>query len=89
MPYMAAYSISKYGIEAFSDALRREMRPWNVQVSVVAPGAHRTKLVDGATLGCQLEDLWCRLNEKTKQEYGESCLQKGIYIENNGKLASE
>ena len=80
MPYMAAYSISKYGIEAFSDALRREMRPWNVRVSVVAPGAHKTKLVDGAKLGHQLEDLWCGLKEETKQEYGERSLQKGISI---------
>ena len=79
MPYMAAYSVSKYGLEAFSDALRREMRPWNVQVSVVAPGAHRTKLVDGNRLGQQLKELWGGLGVNDREEYGEGCLLKGKY----------
>ncbi|KFV71819.1 Retinol dehydrogenase 3, partial [Dryobates pubescens] len=31
--------ISKYGVEAFSDSLRREMRPFGVQVSIIEPGS--------------------------------------------------
>ena len=35
----AAYSVTKYGVEGFSDVLRREMHPWGIKVSMVEPGA--------------------------------------------------
>ena len=41
-PFMGAYSASKYALEAFSDALRMELKPWGVEVVVVAPGAMST-----------------------------------------------
>lgn len=41
-PFMGSYSASKYALEAFSDALRMELKPWGVEVVVVAPGAMRT-----------------------------------------------
>ena len=43
-PYVAAYSISKYGVEAFSDALRRELSPWRVRVSIVEPTIYATPI---------------------------------------------
>lgn len=74
---MTAYSISKYGVEAFSDALRREMRPWGVNVSIIEAGAHKTKLVSGDVLVNQWQSLWDGLNEELKEEYGQEGLQKG------------
>ena len=41
----ATYGITKYGVEAFSDALRREMSPWGVLVSVIEPRKSRALLV--------------------------------------------
>jgi nucleoside-diphosphate-sugar epimerase len=41
-PFMGAYSASKYALEALSDALRMELKPWSVEVVVVAPGAMST-----------------------------------------------
>lgn len=41
-PFMGAYSASKYALEAISDALRMELKPWGVEVVVVAPGAMKT-----------------------------------------------
>ncbi|MGB3634179.1 MAG: SDR family NAD(P)-dependent oxidoreductase, partial [Rubrobacteraceae bacterium] len=41
-PFMGAYSASKYALEALSDALRMELKPWGVEVMVVAPGAMST-----------------------------------------------
>ncbi|KAI2649279.1 D-beta-hydroxybutyrate dehydrogenase, mitochondrial [Labeo rohita] len=32
------YCVSKYGVEAFSDCLRYEMKAWGVKVSVIEPG---------------------------------------------------
>ncbi|KAK2572206.1 Short-chain dehydrogenase/reductase family 9C member 7 [Acropora cervicornis] len=78
MPYLPAYSISKYGVAAFSDALRREMFPWGVRVSIIEAGAHRTKLLSGDILAKQWESQWNQLSDELKQEYGQEGLQKGL-----------
>lgn len=70
LPYLSAYTISKYGVSAFSDALRREMFPWGVHVSIIEAGAHKTKLVSGDVLAEQWQSLWNGLSEEMKREYG-------------------
>ncbi len=47
-PFMAPYCASKFGLEAISDALRRELRPWGIQVVIVEPGAIATPIWDKA-----------------------------------------
>lgn len=47
-PFMGAYSASKYALEAFSDALRMELKPWGVEVVLVAPGAMKTAFAEKA-----------------------------------------
>lgn len=37
-PYIGPYSASKYALEAISDALRIELLPWGISVSVIEPG---------------------------------------------------
>jgi NAD(P)-dependent dehydrogenase (short-subunit alcohol dehydrogenase family) len=37
-PFMGPYSASKYAIEAISDAIRIELKPWGIHVAVVEPG---------------------------------------------------
>ena len=36
------YHVSKYSVEAFSDALRMEMKPFGIDVSMIEPGAIKT-----------------------------------------------
>jgi NAD(P)-dependent dehydrogenase (short-subunit alcohol dehydrogenase family) len=43
-PALGPYSMSKHAMEAFSDALRRELRPWGIQVSLLEPGAIATEI---------------------------------------------
>ena len=43
-PCLAPYCMSKYAMEAFSDALRRELRPWGINVSLLQPGAIATEI---------------------------------------------
>ena len=40
------YNLTKFGVGAFSEALRQECVPINVRVSVIEPGAVATELVD-------------------------------------------
>ncbi|XP_073241465.1 retinol dehydrogenase 7-like [Porites lutea] len=75
LPQSASYSITKYGVEAFSDALRREMRPWGVQVSSIEPGLFKTPLSDAERNIHSLQELWDALSPDLKQEYGEKRLE--------------
>ena len=43
-PMIGAYSMSKHGIEAFSDALAAELSPFGVRVSLIEPGNYGTKI---------------------------------------------
>ncbi len=43
-PFIGAYSGSKYAVEAFSDALRRELEPQGIRVSLIEPGAVKTPI---------------------------------------------
>jgi NAD(P)-dependent dehydrogenase (short-subunit alcohol dehydrogenase family) len=58
MPCSAAYDATKFAMEAISDALRMELRPFGVNVSLVEPGAIATGIWQKA-----LADLDMRQNE--------------------------
>uniref|UniRef100_A0A674GBD1 Retinol dehydrogenase 16 n=1 Tax=Taeniopygia guttata TaxID=59729 RepID=A0A674GBD1_TAEGU len=70
------YCISKYGVEAFSDSLRRELRPFGVQVSIIEPGGFQTGMTDPAPLVKGLVRLWERLPAETQAAYGRRYLEK-------------
>ena len=44
IPLMGPYSASKFALEALTDALRLELQPWGMQVSVIEPGAIATPI---------------------------------------------
>ena len=47
-PGTGAYNASKFALEALADALRMELRPWGIRVSLVEPGPIRTDMLGGA-----------------------------------------
>jgi NAD(P)-dependent dehydrogenase (short-subunit alcohol dehydrogenase family) len=47
-PMLGAYSASKFAIEAVADALRNELRPWGIAVTLVEPGQIDTDIWRGA-----------------------------------------
>ena len=63
LPLHGAYSASKFGMEAVSDALRLELRQWRIPVSHIDPGATETAIF-GKTLDA-IDEM-----EKTLREQG-------------------
>ncbi|XP_008941001.1 PREDICTED: retinol dehydrogenase 7-like, partial [Merops nubicus] len=70
------YCISKFGVEAFSDSLRLEMRNFGVKVSVIEPGYFKTDMTNRKNLENDLLSIWKKLPEETKVIYGDSYVKK-------------
>jgi len=47
-PFMGAYNASKFGLEGFSESLRRELMIFGIDVVIIAPGAVATSIWDKA-----------------------------------------
>ena len=45
-PFLGAYAASKHALEAYADALRRELMPFGIDVVIVGPGAVATPIWD-------------------------------------------
>lgn len=79
---IAPYAVTKYGVEAFSDALRREMYSWGIKVSIMEPGCFQTGMTQPAAIERQLRQCWNNLSDELKKEYGEEYLEKSTYTSN-------
>jgi NAD(P)-dependent dehydrogenase (short-subunit alcohol dehydrogenase family) len=44
LPFLGAYAMSKFALEAMTDALRVELRPWGIHVAIVEPGSIKTPM---------------------------------------------
>lgn len=70
-PCMGAYAASKFAMEAVTDSLRQELRPWNVSVSAIEPGFIRTPLVTNSFAA--FEKNWDELGENVMYPWLRSC----------------
>ncbi|MEH2083330.1 MAG: SDR family oxidoreductase [Nostoc sp.] len=43
-PFLGAYNASKFALEALTDVMRMELRPWGISVSIVEPGSIATPI---------------------------------------------
>jgi NAD(P)-dependent dehydrogenase (short-subunit alcohol dehydrogenase family) len=44
LPFLGAYAMSKFALEAMADSLRLELQPWGMHVTVVEPGTIATPM---------------------------------------------
>lgn len=68
LPLVGPYAASKFGLEAVSDSLRRELRPWGIHVAVIEPGGVKTPIWDrGVETANRLQE---QMGEAGERLYG-------------------
>ena len=68
LPMVGGYSASKFALEALSSALRIELRPWNIPVTMIRPGQVGTAIFDKARE--KLAERAQQLPEELQNGYG-------------------
>ncbi|XP_044141896.1 retinol dehydrogenase 7-like isoform X1 [Bufo gargarizans] len=71
------YPISRFGVEAFSDSMRRELRPFGVNVSVIEPSSYKTPATHVETTIQSLHSVWSQAPQWAKKTYGQHYF--GVY----------
>lgn len=67
-PLLGPYAASKFALEGVTDALRRELRPWGIAVSIIEPATIATPIWDkGAETA---EGIVAGLPPEAEQRYG-------------------
>ncbi|XP_040281618.1 retinol dehydrogenase 7-like [Bufo bufo] len=72
------YCLSKYGVESFSDTLRREMKPFGVKICIIEPGFFNTQITNSEVLRKSLKYSWDNTSEEVKKSYGEKFFQQSM-----------
>ena len=82
-PFFGPYNASKFGLEAISDALRIELRPWGIDVSVIEPGSVATDIWDRGAATARA--VRARMGDGSEALYGEALDAMGTAAAKMGK----
>ncbi len=69
-PILSPYNASKFALEALSDSMRMELRPWGIEVAVIKPAAIKTPIWDKAA--ASKADLENELPSEAFDLYGDA-----------------
>jgi len=75
LPFLGAYAMSKFALEAFADSLRLELQPWGMHVSIVEPGTIATP-------------MWTKPQRAVEEFPAEAAERYGARIEKFRRLAA-
>ncbi|CAL8399306.1 unnamed protein product [Arctogadus glacialis] len=83
--------VSKYGVEAFSDCLRYEMRLWGVKVSIVEAGSLAVARGNLArdTVSAAANKLWHEAAAPVKEDYGKAHFDQQMALVRSGCTAGD
>jgi NAD(P)-dependent dehydrogenase (short-subunit alcohol dehydrogenase family) len=70
MPFIGPYAASKFALEALSDSLRVELRPWGIEVSIIEPGPITTPIWEKSR--ALADELIQNLPQRGHDLYGEA-----------------
>lgn len=84
-PFFGPYAASKFALEAFTDSLRRELMPWNMEVISIEPGSIATPMWAKSLRAAQerLEGL-SEIGKKLYKEDLESTVKRANFSEVRG-----
>ncbi|XP_073863320.1 17-beta-hydroxysteroid dehydrogenase type 6 isoform X3 [Macaca fascicularis] len=84
--FAGVYCISKYGVEAFSDILRRELQHFGVKISIVEPGYFRTGMTNLTRSLEEMKQSWKEAPKHIKETYGQQYFDAFYNIIKEGLL---
>lgn len=70
------YSVSKFGLEAYSDVLRREVSRFGVKVVVIEPGFFKTTIFNRETLQSTIRTAYERSSSEVREAYGHDYVEE-------------
>ena len=73
-----SYCMSKYAVEAFSDALRQEMKDWKVSVHIIEPDFFKTDMISANEKSWKRQ--WNKQSNEMKKEYGQDYYEHGKIV---------
>lgn len=82
LPYVSPYNASKHAIEAIGDALRIEMRPFGVEVSIIEPGAVATPIWEKS--GAEAQAGRAQMDSELERLYGARMDQMATLAQKTG-----
>jgi NAD(P)-dependent dehydrogenase (short-subunit alcohol dehydrogenase family) len=82
-PFLSPYAASKFAIEAVGESLRRELKPWDIDVAVIEPGSIATEIWGKAAETA--EDRVGDMTPAARRLYGKQMARYGEVIEETAK----
>lgn len=78
-PLFSIYHSTKFAVEGFSESIQHELKPFNIKIKIIEPGAIKTDFYGRSRVNADLKDLieyeaYAKNIEKVSQKFGE----KGI-----------
>jgi len=70
-PLGVGYCLSKYGVEAFTDGIRRTISYFGCKAILIEPGYHKTQITDEERTKANILQGWKAASPEVKAEYGE------------------